>query len=102
MTAATKKKKGKSENLELGWHLRLYVAGQPPKSLAAFANLNMLTKLQHAAIPLAIAQTLTWASLYYSFPALLPSWPGALGRSKAELSGAFLRTFGSIVRFSSR
>lgn len=51
--------------------------------------LNMLTKLQRAAIPLAIAQTLTWASLYYSFPALLPSWQGALGWSKAELSGAF-------------
>lgn len=49
----------------------------------------MLTGLQRAAFPLAIAQTLTWASLYYSFPALLPTWQGALGWSKSELSGAF-------------
>lgn len=49
----------------------------------------MLTKLQRAATPLAIAQTLTWASLYYAFPALLPSWQEALGWSKTELSGAF-------------
>ncbi|MFO7765212.1 MAG: MFS transporter [Pelovirga sp.] len=49
----------------------------------------MLTKLQRAATPLAIAQTVTWASLYYSFPALLPAWQGAFGWSKAELSGAF-------------
>lgn len=49
----------------------------------------MLSGLQRAAFPLAIAQTLTWASLYYSFPALLPAWEGALGWSKSELSGAF-------------
>lgn len=49
----------------------------------------MLTGLQRAAFPLAIAQTLTWASLYYSFPALLPTWQAALGWSKSELSGAF-------------
>lgn len=45
--------------------------------------------LQRAAIPLAVAQTLTWASLYYAFPALLPTWQAALGWSKSELSGAF-------------
>lgn len=49
----------------------------------------MLTRLQRSAIPLAVAQTLTWASLYYVFPALLPTWLTALGWSKAELSGAF-------------
>jgi circadian clock protein KaiB len=41
MTAEAKKKT-KSENLEIGWQLRLYVAGQTPKSLAAFANLKRI------------------------------------------------------------
>jgi MFS family permease len=38
---------------------------------------------------LAIAQTLVWAAIYYSFPALLLTWEQDLGWSKAELSGAF-------------
>jgi circadian clock protein KaiB len=41
MTAETKKKT-KQERLEIGWQLRLYVAGQTPKSLAAFANLKRI------------------------------------------------------------
>jgi MFS family permease len=49
----------------------------------------MLTPLQRAAIPLAVAQTLTWASLYYVFPAMLPTWQAVFGWSKPELSGAF-------------
>jgi len=49
----------------------------------------MLTGLQRAAFPLAIAQTLAWTSLYYIFPALTPAWQGALGWSKTELLGAF-------------
>ncbi|HSF96784.1 MAG TPA: MFS transporter [Thermohalobaculum sp.] len=40
-------------------------------------------------MPLALAQTIIWASLYYSFPALLPEWEADLGWSKTELSGAF-------------
>ena len=39
--------------------------------------------------PLAMAQTLVWAAMYYSFPALLLAWEQDLGWSKAELSGAF-------------
>ncbi len=39
--------------------------------------------------PLAIAQTIAWAAVYYSFPALLPAWERDLGWSKAALSGAF-------------
>ena len=38
--------------------------------------------------PLAIAETLVWAALYYSFPALLLEWERDLGWSKTELSGA--------------
>jgi len=40
-------------------------------------------------MPLALAQTITWAAMYYSFPALLPRWEAELGWSKAEISGAF-------------
>jgi len=45
--------------------------------------------LRRDVMPLAIAQTLVWAALYYSFPALLPEWESDLGWSKTELSGAF-------------
>ena len=37
---------------------------------------------------LAIAQTLIWACLYYSFPALLLHWEASLGWSRADLTGA--------------
>ena len=39
--------------------------------------------------PLAIAETIVWAAMYYGFPALLPAWERDLGWSKAELSFAF-------------
>lgn len=39
--------------------------------------------------PLAIAETIVWAALYYSFPALLLEWEKDLGWSKTELTGAF-------------
>lgn len=42
-----------------------------------------------AIAPLAIAQTIVWASFYYSFPALMPEWEADLGWSKAGISGAF-------------
>ncbi|MCY4389278.1 MAG: MFS transporter [Desulfurellaceae bacterium] len=38
--------------------------------------------------PLAVAETLVWAALYYSFPALLLEWERDLGWSKTELVGA--------------
>ncbi len=38
--------------------------------------------------PLAIAEMLVWAAIYYSFPALLLAWEQDLGWSKTELSGA--------------
>ena len=38
--------------------------------------------------PLAVAETLVWAALYYSFPALLLEWERDLGWSKTELAGA--------------
>ena len=39
--------------------------------------------------PLAVAETIVWAAMYYSFPALLTAWESDLGWSKTELSGAF-------------
>lgn len=39
--------------------------------------------------PIAIAETIVWAAMFYIFPALLLQWERDLGWSKAELSGAF-------------
>ena len=39
--------------------------------------------------PFAIAETIIWAAIYYSFPALLLTWEQDLGWSKTELTGAF-------------
>ena len=39
--------------------------------------------------PLAIAETIVWAGMFYVFPALLPAWEQDLGWSKTELAGAF-------------
>ncbi|MBT6826214.1 MAG: MFS transporter, partial [Rhodospirillales bacterium] len=38
--------------------------------------------------PMAIGETIVWASFYYLFPALLPEWERSMGWSKTELSGA--------------
>lgn len=42
----------------------------------------------HPILLLAIAQTLVWACIYYSFPALLLYWEASLGWSRADLTGA--------------
>lgn len=39
--------------------------------------------------PLAVAETIVWAAMFYSFPALLLEWERDLGWSKPQLSGAF-------------
>ena len=38
---------------------------------------------------IAVGETLVWAGMFYSFPALLLHWEQSLGWSKTELSGAF-------------
>lgn len=40
-------------------------------------------------LPLAIAQTVIWASIFYLFPAFLPVWELETGWTKTELTGAF-------------
>lgn len=49
----------------------------------------MRGRLWIAVLPLAVAETLIWASFYYAFPAFLPAWEADLGWSRAELAGAF-------------
>jgi MFS family permease len=39
--------------------------------------------------PLAVAETVVWAAMFYGFPALMPAWEADLGWSKTELYGAF-------------
>ena len=39
--------------------------------------------------PLAVAETIVWAAMYYAFPALLTEWERDLGWSRTELSVAF-------------
>ncbi len=43
--------------------------------------------------PLAIAEIIMWAAMYYLFPALLLEWERDLGWSKTELSGAFTERY---------
>ncbi|MEO1492165.1 MAG: MFS transporter [Pseudomonadota bacterium] len=45
--------------------------------------------LWQAVLPLAVAETLVWATLYYMFPALLPVWESEFGWTRGEISGAF-------------
>lgn len=45
--------------------------------------------LRGIVLPLAIAQIIVWAAMFYSFPAMLLEWERDLGWSKTELSGAF-------------
>jgi MFS family permease len=43
---------------------------------------------KHAIWALAVAETLVWAGLFYSFPALFIRWEAEFGWSKPELTGA--------------
>ncbi len=53
--------------------------------------MNTLTSSSFRRIvwPIAFAQTIVWAAMFYSFPALLLEWERDLGWSKTQLSGAF-------------
>ena len=62
------------------------VEGEAPGSAA---NADGPRAFREVVWPLAVAETIVWAAMYYSFPALLPTWEADLGWSKTELSGAF-------------
>ena len=57
------------------------MTGSPDSGAAGSLRIDVM--------PLAVAQIVIWAAMYYAFPALLPHWESDLGWSKAELSGAF-------------
>ena len=63
-----------------GYHRFSMTTARPPAAHARF----------HAIVwPLAVAETIVWAAMYYAFPALLPEWERDLGWSRTELSIAF-------------
>ncbi|WP_193367934.1 MFS transporter [Pelagibius marinus] len=49
---------------------------------------------------LALAQTIVWAGLFYSFPALILRWETDFGWAKAELTGAVTLSIGLSAVFS--
>lgn len=49
---------------------------------------QFVVRFERPVIFLAIGQTIVWASLYYSFPALLLHWEQQTSFTKAELTGA--------------
>ncbi len=57
--------------------------------MANFKGADGQRSLRRDVMPLALAQTVVWACLYYTFPALLPEWESDLGWTKTQLSGAF-------------
>ncbi len=57
--------------------------------MASSARSQSERSLRIDILPLALAQLVIWASMYYSFPALLPDWEQDLGWTKTQLSGAF-------------
>jgi MFS family permease len=65
------------------WHSAFgnVIVGSPDAGFAQ--NMALIT------LPLAIAQTVIWASIFYIFPALLPTWERETDWSKTELTGAF-------------
>jgi circadian clock protein KaiB len=76
------------------WHLRLYVAGQSPKSLRAFANLHSLCE-EHLAgryaievVDLAEQPSLARTDDILAVPTLVRRLPPPLRRSIGDLSDA--------------
>ena len=50
---------------------------------------TLLSMNQRSIWYLAIAETLVWAGMFYSFPALILQWENDLGWSKTEISATF-------------
>lgn len=52
-------------------------------------SVNLLSKIDKPIIGLAVMQTLIWAILFYSFPALVLFWQAEFGWSLSQTMGAF-------------
>lgn len=90
MTA--EKKKTKSKNPEIGWQLRLYVAGQTPKSLAAFANLKRICeehlegKYSIEVVDLLVNPQLAKGDQILAIPTLIRKFPEPIKKIIGDLS----------------
>ena len=96
MTSETKTKKApkKSETVtvEESWQLRLYVAGQTPKSMAAFANLKRICeehlegKYQIEVIDLMVNPQLAMGDQILALPTLVRKLPEPIKKIIGDLS----------------
>ena len=91
MTAKTKKKI-ESKNPEIGWELRLYVAGQTPKSLEAFANLKRICeehlegKYSIEVVDLLVNPQLARGDQILAIPTLIRKFPEPIKKIIGDLS----------------
>ena len=86
------RKKNEKNNVEEKWRLRLYVAGQSPKSLAAFANLKKICeehlKGQYSieVIDLMVKPQLAKGDQILALPTLIRKIPEPMKRIIGDLS----------------
>ena len=95
MTSETKTKaprKSKPLKVEESWQLRLYVAGQTPKSIAAFANLKRICeehlkgKYQIEVIDLLVNPQLAKGDQILALPTLVQKLPSPIKKIIGDLS----------------
>ena len=95
MTSETKTKaprKSKILKVEESWQLRLYVAGQTPKSIAAFANLKRICeehlegKYQIEVIDLLVNPQLAMGDQILALPTLVRKLPEPIKKIIGDLS----------------
>jgi circadian clock protein KaiB len=95
MTSAVKKgagQKKEAENEEVKWTLRLYVAGQTPKSLTAFANLKKICeehlegKYRIEVVDLLVNPTLAKDDQILALPTLVRRLPEPMKKIIGDLS----------------
>ena len=95
MTSGTKIKasrKVKTEEVEKAWQLRLYVAGQTPKSLTAFANLKRICeeylegKYRIEVIDLMVNPQLAKGDQILALPTLVRRLPDPMKKIIGDLS----------------
>ena len=95
MTGGAKTKeplKSTAETGEKSWHLRLYVAGQTPKAIAAFANLkriceeHMEGKYEIEVVDLLVSPQLAGGDQILAVPTLVRRLPEPMKKIIGDLS----------------
>jgi circadian clock protein KaiB len=85
-------RKARSEDVEKAWQLKLYVAGQTPKSLAAFANLKRICeehlegKYRIEVIDLMVNPQLAKGDQILALPTLVRKLPDPVRKIIGDLS----------------